>query len=652
MDHQQKLVVRMKRVIAFNKTRIDRAIALLPKEKQPLFHVIPFLLHVNHPEFPGYVDDPSTPHGIANYAFKPELKSALISVFPDKVGLIEDIRSVWPKKRSLESILLMGSIGSIAQSEKSDFDYWACYDGRKVSSSLLHALQEKITAVEQWCEKEYNLEVHFFPSDIEMVRKNDFGEASGESAGSAQATFLKAEFYATNIMVAGKMPFWWFTPASGDDEYYRKLYRFVQKLEKPDPRYFMDLGNLEQLVPHEMFGAAIWQISKAMDSPFKSVLKMAKLEVFLANMEAQKPLCSILKNRVHIGKKSDHPERYLDPYAAMFDQLVEYYNKIDKQDVVKLVQTCLYIKCECALSTSEATDSWNFKQIIVQEYVNKWGWSQEKLEKLDSIKDWDFQEVSDLGQKIHAFLIGCYRRLSAKIQQQEQLVSDQDATVIGRKIDSFYTKKDNKIVYLKRAFEEGLYVDEMSIVATMDLKSAGKKSWTAYRGDVLDWKDHEREGLYLKNSDDPVDLVLWCVFNRIIDDKTKIYLSHTAEPLTMEDILGFVEQAMAMFPPIKISDLPRKSLLAPARILRCLIVVNFESWRNNASLETVRTVYSTSWGELYSVSGFDALAALEPDLDGAIDLQEIFLLTPSGQDKNHLYDEFIEKTQMDYVQFL
>lgn len=624
----------------------------MPEKKQPLFHVLPFLIHVNHPDLPGYVDDGDTPYGIINFSFKPELITQLEAVFPDKKELFADIKEIWPQKKAIDSLLLMGSIGSIGQSAKSDFDYWVCYNDKRFSQRGADLLQKKLSKIEHWADAEHDLEVYFFPSEVSRVKKNDFGEAGGESAGSAQATFLKSEFYSTNLLVAGKVPFWWVTPSSATQDYYLKLLRFAAKLQKPDPRIFMDLGHLDRIVPSEIFGAAIWQISKAMDSPFKSVIKMAKLEVFIENVEKEQPLCNSLKHRVHAGQKETDPKKYLDPYAMMFDQVVEYYHSQNKPELVELMQTCLYIKCDCQLSKPRAEGKANFKQDIISRYVLDWGWDKKKIAHLDEIKSWGFKDVSDLGQQIHSFLIGCYRRLSTKIQQQEQLVSDEDATVIGRKIDSFYTKKDNKIVYLKRAFDEGLLVSELSVVAKMDLNSPGKKSWTAYRGDVLTWSEHEMQPFFLKQSNDPVDLILWCVFNRIIDSHTTLCLSAKCDPLTIEDFSDFIEQASTLFPPVRISDLPRATLLAPERIKRCLVVLNFESWRNNPSLETVRTVYATTWGELYSVAGFDALEGLRDALEDVMHRQELYVIAPIGQNRTQLYDEFVTKTGFEFVQFL
>ncbi|XOV80188.1 MAG: class I adenylate cyclase [Aestuariibacter sp.] len=654
MNLQQNLTIRLLRVLRYNKARTDRALELLPTKQRPLFHTLPFLLHINHPRFPGYIDSDATPFGICNYTFKPELKTALIKLFPENEELIEELKPIWPRRRLIESVMLMGSIGSIGQSVKSDFDYWVCIDEEKFAPESFELLNEKFLAIEQWADDYFGMEVHFFQSEINRVYNNDFGEAGGESSGSAQGSLLKAEFYTTNIMVAGKAPFWWLVPDSSNDAQYKKLYEALQKGDNPDPSWFMDLGNLERINIRELFGAAIWQISKAMDSPFKSLLKMAKLEVFMESVGSHQPLCNILKKKVHNGAKAPTDLECVDPYSLMFEQLVEFYQERGNDDVVELLRICLYIKSECALSRPFKEEDNHFKRQIIKNYVQTWGWSKEKIKHLDGIKHWEFLEVAKLGKQIHSFLISCYRRMSRNLEKNSQLVSAEDSTVIGRKIDSFYTKKEDKIVYQRRAFEEGLYLKAISIKAELEFNMPGKKRWTAYRGKLIDWNDKKLKSLFLRMNSDAVDLILWCVFNRIIDSRTKIYLSYICEPLKEPDVKELIKHALELFPPIKISEIPRAELLMPSRILRCLIVLNFETRRHNPEPETIRTIYLTSWGELYSVEGFDALQSLRMDLfieDEEL-RPEVYVYAPQGSNKKRLYEEFMERTTMEFENLL
>lgn len=643
---QQNLTIRLLRVLRYNKARTERTLELLTPQKRDAFHIIPFLLHVNHASFPGYIEDEKTPLGLVNYSLRDELIEALERVFPDQTDLIDDLKPIWPKRRMMESLVLMGSVGTIGHSASSDFDYWVCVDGTRYKRGHFRLLQKKLTLLEDWAKQQFGMEVHFFLSDIEKVRRNDFGVADGESSGSAQAVFLKAEFYTTNIVVAGKAPFWWLLHEGATDSDYKKLQGSLKDGVSPEPKWFMDLGNIERMEPAELFGAAIWQISKAMDSPFKSVLKMAKLEVFLENINSQAPLCSLLRSAVHNGSNSMAELEHVDPYGLLFDHLVEFYTLKDDMDTVELLRLCLYIKSDCGLSLPADADAFHFKRKIIMAYVDKWGWSREKLKKVDRIKYWDFRELSQLGRKIHAFLIGCYRRISVHINQHKQLVSQEDVTVIGRKIESFYSKKDNKIEYLRTAFDEGLYCKIVTVKA--EPMPNEKKKWTLYRGNQLDWNDSALSKVFLKTAYNPIDIILWGVFNGLMDSSTKIVLSVHADPVTENDLSELTEIFEKLFPPVKIASIKRNSLLVPFRILNCLTLVNYESRRHKAEPETVRTIYNTSWGEVYSVEGFQQLDTLRFDLTDVTPKPNTMMFAPEGCYKERLYKDFMERVDMEF----
>ncbi|MDF2177220.1 class I adenylate cyclase [Aliiglaciecola sp. CAU 1673] len=640
MNIQQNLAIRLLRVLRYNKARIERAMALMPEQKRPLFNVLPFLLHINHPDFPGYVDDDRVPFGINNYSFRPVVAESLYTLFPANKTLLDDIKQIWPRQRQIDALVLMGSIGSIAQTEDSDFDYWVCFDGSQWVPEQISLLEEKLRQIEHWAEHEFGLEVHFFTSEIERVRHNDFGEASGESSGSAQALFLKAEFYTTNIVVAGKAPLWWLLPDKVSDEQYNELIGYLKEGQSPDPSWFMDLGNLQRLDPSEIFGAAIWQISKAMDSPFKSVLKLAKLEVFLENIEHGQPLCNLLKRRVHTGAHMEGNEQLVDPYGLMFDELMHHYDAIGDQESIDLLRLCLYIKCDCRLS--EAGEE-NFKRDILRSYVKSWGWSRQRIEKIDQLRQWNFQELIQLSRQIHGFLISCYRRISGRIgQYTKQSVSEEDMTVIGRRIEAFYAKKPHKIECLRSAFEQELYCRTVAIEA--ETVAGKKRRWSLYDESPMASKTAVQGQILLKSGDDPIELMLWAVRNRIIDSKTEIQLGYKTEPVTEVDLYKLVRQFEKQFASVRIAQLPRQDLLSAPRITAFLVIANFESRRTKPEIDSLKLAYLTSWGEYFLMSGFEGLESIWARLQKSRPRPPMVMYVPEGTLRQRLEENFIMRS--------
>jgi adenylate cyclase class 1 len=129
--------IRLARMLRYFKIRTDRAIALLPENRQSLFHILPFLIRTNHYAFPAYIPKLKSPFGLHNYSFCTALKLALFDIFPENRSFIENIQIVWPECKRIDALFLMGSIGSIAQTDGSDFDYWVCYEQANFTPSEL-----------------------------------------------------------------------------------------------------------------------------------------------------------------------------------------------------------------------------------------------------------------------------------------------------------------------------------------------------------------------------------------------------------------------------------------------------------------------------------------------------------------------------------
>lgn len=63
--YTEKLIQRLD---TLNQQRVERALALMDLQSQRVFHLIPALLHFNHPAIPGYFDA-DVPYGIDGQEF-------------------------------------------------------------------------------------------------------------------------------------------------------------------------------------------------------------------------------------------------------------------------------------------------------------------------------------------------------------------------------------------------------------------------------------------------------------------------------------------------------------------------------------------------------------------------------------------------------
>ncbi|MGD9171258.1 MAG: class I adenylate cyclase, partial [Candidatus Thiodiazotropha sp.] len=241
------------RFMRLHRERLRRILVELRNSQQEFLHLLPLLLHINHPMLPGFVSS-ETPTGIPDY--RPSAKALEAA---SKLS-----RSFEYKKRAqpvyrIHGLYLMGSTGTIGQSSGSDFDLWLCFDPA-LNEKQRQQLQQKAVQIEKSA-AELDLELHIFLIDPERFRHGEKSKLSRESSGTTQHYLLLEEFYRSAVLLAGRYPLWWLVPPEKEDDYqaftdYLLTNRFVKAVD------VFDLGGLDHVEAGEFFGAALWQLYK------------------------------------------------------------------------------------------------------------------------------------------------------------------------------------------------------------------------------------------------------------------------------------------------------------------------------------------------------------------------------------------------------
>jgi adenylate cyclase class 1 len=197
---RQNLAILRKRFLAVNADRLERMRQALSSRHQLILDTIPLLFHCNHPMMPGYISR-ETPCKIVGFKpSKPEVERARAIAKSFTVHYEPDLAE------EITDIYVMGSVGTIAQSDRSDLDIWLCHSSG-ISRERLERLQKKCEKISQWAE-EKKLEAHFFLMNDETFRSGELSSLDQESSGSAQKLLLLDEFFRSSIHLAGLMPLW------------------------------------------------------------------------------------------------------------------------------------------------------------------------------------------------------------------------------------------------------------------------------------------------------------------------------------------------------------------------------------------------------------------------------------------------------------
>ncbi len=567
----------------------------MPAEKLAVYRVLSLLLHVNITGLPGYLENPKVPNGIKHFKISNEqldvAKKLFRGVFFDDLYLKlikEDICKI-------ESLLTIGSIGSMAQNSHSDFDFWVCINEDDFVPEEMFLFKKKLQKIEEWADSKFDLEVHFFITDIKKAKRNEFGATDEESTGTAMAKLLKEEFLRSYFLVAGKTPFWSMVPANANEATYNKILDYIKKSKHINEDDFIDLGPTPSIRMDEYFGAALWQINKALSSPYKSVFKMALLLAYVID-EKGGLICENQKKRI----LEKNPEsKWPDPYLLMFERVLDFFHKRGNEKTVDLLRKCMYLKLESKVLRSDyQSKKIDAKKAKVINYINHWKWNHDNVQELNKFDEWSFKKNVQFGMLINNFLISAYRELSdmVKTKGSEIKISQNDLTVLGRKIYVIYSKQQGKFNCISQFSDKDPHQDNLTLLRTS--QHGQNEIFNVYMDNVtnLILKKSDVKEYFLHSSKSALGTLPWIILNKCYGPKTRLNIMNYQYG---EDVNSLLEDLFSFFPPIDISKIDSQKLLHSAVKEKVYIVINFSIPRWSKEVKTVGIISRNNWGEMF-----------------------------------------------------
>ncbi|MGE4299274.1 MAG: class I adenylate cyclase [Desulfovibrionaceae bacterium] len=516
----------------------------------------------------------------------------------------------------LEGLYSIGSVGSVAQTRSSDLDIWVCYDAAGAGGREA-ALRGKLAALERWADKVFGLEVHFFLMDMVRTRENDFGFSDAESAGSTQAKLLKEEFYRTALLLAGRTPAWWFTPGRGGERDYAMALarmRASPPLRRLAP---LDLGHLERIPREEFFGASLWQIVKALKSPFKSVMKFALLDKYYAGNVTPILVCDRIKDKLEAGARGLWDT---DPYAVLFQEVYEYYQGVRAGDAQQLMRRAFIQKTGCTTAMRTTGRPWELRGSSWMEFffpyseaaiAGEFMPADRRAKGSDDADDVlvTFSDMISLGDMVGQFMFRTYQNVQNSMNKldMEVMVTVEDLTKVGGKMFSCLKPKKDKIMRIS-------FVD-----SPKDMFSALDFTCEGLQGAAMTWiargENAVRQGKRaaveeLRRDTSPVRLCIWLVANGVYRPGMHVAGGNLQAPVSVPDMVELLDALAGHFPSKRVFDTDIGENLKREEVVRACLVPNFTVMREDQRLRELTLIYATNWGELFCKPGIKDAALL------------------------------------------
>lgn len=574
---RKQLTQLKQRFLDVNRVRYERTCAALSDRQQHFLQLLPLLFHVNHPMLPGYISH-STPAGI--YQYQPsadELRQAKILARSFQYN-----RDLTEKTYSIDALFIMGSVGTIAQSGTSDLDIWVCHS-LVGNDSALHELERKCQLISQWAEQQIHLEVHCF-----LMHSDDFANQRGkrmssEGSGSAQHFLLLDEFYRTALWLAGKVPLWWFIPATQEDNYsvYREKLLRKRFIKEED---VIDFGGLPEIPANEFVGAGVWQLYKAIESPYKSVLKLLLLEAYASNtarvgIDNENDIADAIKNtseplalRFKRAIYAETPDaNALDPYVMVYQRLEDYLYLHHQLLRLELVRRCFYFKANNALSRTHRQTNKSWQRALLEQLVKNWNWSTHQLHMLDNRAYWKAPHVISERALLVNELNQSYRLLNElnKHHGHDIAISNEELMILGRKLHAAFERKAGKIEWINPGISRDLSEEHLCFILE---KTDDGESWQLLRGSYHDLGVRNINVEPIKRSRSLLELLLWCHANEILTGITKSDIVGNGFILSNLQKQQLI-QALQQWLPLPLA-IDHQQFTRPANVERLLFIIN------------------------------------------------------------------------------
>ena len=586
VKHIQRILAHNKRkFLAYNQFRKDLFSELASADCEAILYLLPWLLSVNEPGVPGYLDRIKAPFRVYGIDQDKEVRSREAS-FRKRFHVNKRGSLIKPALGSytILGLYTIGSVGSVSQTSESDCDIWICIDKNEFDKTAWRQINQKVNLIKDWLDQNLKMPVYFFVSDVTAIRECRFGSVDAESSGSTQQNVLKEEFYRTCMVISGKIPLWWLCyhprqtipyddamAAMADDDYWE--YDMV------------DFGDIEKVSRKEYFGSALWQFHKSLSNPLKSIIKMSLLKVLL-DAPNERLMCHRFREGV---MAADNGGGRFPDFSVFTMQAIAESCQQSKPKLLPFLIECLYIRCEI----NPYNRNQRLKNRLAAEFFKNYPLDKERQKVLRSAGAWKFQDQLKFGDRLFKMLLEIYREIAAN-QGRIQSRSDQrDLTIIGRKISAFYLKKDFKVPVLQTP-KGGLNISNLSL-------SLDRDTWRVFSGNETDSP--------LVANRDIVSNIAFLVWNRLFVHG-RLRMRPNPSNITLQEVLNLGRKIEQFFGNYASQEIDYAKYLHAEAVDRMLVIVGLEPTPWDRNNRDIRVVYTNCWGELF-VQRFKTMDAFE-----------------------------------------
>lgn len=430
-----------------------------------------------------------------------------------------------------------------------------------------------------------------------------------------------------------------------------------QELEAPlDETEWFDFGSISKCSPTEYFGSGLWLLYKAIDSPFKVVLKILLMEAYSSDYTQSRLLASDLKDYMlsHDGYSID-----LDAYYLMYLKVSQYLQRT-RDPRLTLMRKCFYLKIFLGISQKRpySNADYRLKRGLLNKFSSRWGWSEDFVRQLERVDYWKMAQVREFSQEVYRALFASYQallRFSVRHGIEYAITSD-DAGILSRKLYAAFDLYPGKILIMHKNFSNSIEERNLTFIKP-SASSLCRRGWHLYTTHPEDLGLLNMRAIYVGSR--LCEVVTWASLNGLLTSRTINYVCGASSMVTPLKIKQLSSDVIRVLKP-KLFRVNERSLQRTRELRGCVVLLNLEqdptALISNRMLDidmgstlccgrqricligSVDLVLINSWGEVRSIT-------LPCGEDGVVELLATMLrIIGNSIEPDHEYDNYMADT--------
>ncbi len=486
-----------------NRTRIERLSQLVSPSQQNFFKLLPFLLHTNAPDLPGY-GAKETPIGLIDYQADDKTINEAQKLSPSFKYKRQGIRHY-----GFSGLVLINPYGLLNIPDQPVFTVYVIHTD--LNPEQHQALTHKLKLLTQWA---HGFDITL---NIELLAEKTL------STSPLQPGQLE-QLYLNGLILAGGIPFWWLVPPGGN--YQQTVEQFAQQRTQTH-HLLLDFGDLSSDNVQALMTMACEKLIDSLESGLTHILPSLYLQSLLEHYPNITSLSNGYKKAVYDGEREPLT---IDCKVLQFRHIA---NSNLTTESKRLAQQSLYCQTQEALSKRVSQPKYPWRRDFIEKTSKTWAWGNHEFQILDQRDTAKYEHCLTEHQQTQIAFV----QIQATIKQfahQQQITLPASNSLIDKTLRRYTDDKPNIINALPNGLLAKRSEEEIHLY-----RFSNSDGWKL---SLVPLSTQTQNPLYQNTS--LLHVLAWAIFNGLLNKATRILIADKRHLMTIKTVISFVQQLL------------------------------------------------------------------------------------------------------------